>query len=72
MKYFYKSSTAVIEGEEYNTYDVYIEDNNGDIENIPDFSVDVDETKEFIQYLKDNKITGKGEELKQELEELRK
>lgn len=40
MKYFYKSSTAVIEGEEYNTYDVYIEDNNGDIENIPDFSVD--------------------------------
>lgn len=57
MKYFYKSSTAVIEGEEYNTYDVYIEDNNGDIENIPDFSVDVDETKEFIKYLKDNKIT---------------
>lgn len=57
MKYFYKSSTAVIEGEEYNTYDVYIEDNNGNIENIPDFSVDVDETKEFIKYLKDNKIT---------------
>lgn len=57
MKYFYKSSKAVIEGEEYNTYDVYIEDNNGDIENIPDFSVDVDETKEFIKYLKDNKIT---------------
>ena len=57
MKYCYKSSTAVIEGEEYNTYDVYIEDNNGNIENIPDFSVDVDETKEFIQYLKDNKIT---------------
>lgn len=57
MKYFYKLSTAVIEGEEYNTYDVYIEDNNGDIENIPDFSVDVDETKEFIKYLKDNKIT---------------
>ncbi len=57
MKYFYKSSTAVIEGEEYNTYDVYIEDDNGDIENIPDFSVDVDETKEFIKYLKDNKIT---------------
>ena len=57
MKYFYKSSTAVIEGEEYNTYDVYIEDNNGNIENILDFSVDVDETKEFIQYLKDNKIT---------------
>lgn len=57
MKYFYKSSTAVIEGEEYNTYDVYIEDNNGNIENIPDFSVGVDETKEFIQYLKDNKIT---------------
>lgn len=57
MKYFYKLSTAVIEGEEYNTYDVYIEDNNGNIENIPDFSVDVDETKEFIQYLKDNKIT---------------
>ena len=57
MKYFYKSSTAVIEGEEYNTYDVYIEDNNGNIENIPDFSVDVDETKEFIQYLKYNKIT---------------
>ena len=57
MKYFYKSSTAVIEGEEYITYDVYIEDNNGNIENIPDFSVDVDETKEFIQYLKDNKIT---------------
>ena len=57
MKYFYKSSTAVIEGEEYNTYDVYIEDINGNIENIPDFSVDGDETKEFIQYLKDNKIT---------------
>lgn len=57
MKYFYKLSTAVIEGEEYNTYDVYIEDNNGNIENIPDFSVDVDETKEFIKYLKDNKIT---------------
>lgn len=57
MKYFYKLSTAVIEGEEYNTYDVYIEDDNGDIENIPDFSVDVDETKEFIKYLKDNKIT---------------
>ena len=57
MKYFYKSSTAVIEGEEYNTYDVYIEENNGNIENIPDFSVDVDETKEFILYLKYNKIT---------------
>ena len=57
MKYFYKSSTAVIEGEEYNTYDVYIEENNGNIENIPDFSVDVDDTKEFILYLKYNKIT---------------
>ena len=57
MNYSYKLSSVIIEGERYNTYDIYIENDNAVLNKLSDFSTDVDEVISFINYLKVNQIS---------------